>query len=178
MWMQQSKRLRTLVIKSYFIVLQDNVIFERLTESSQYKELTVAHLEQFATEGKGAGEKGSVCVWGGHIAVLSHWICVHSFHSVRRLLSQWKKNCSLPLKNNNLFLPPRSLWLIVLFFSPPLRPEDSVFCLCRPEGGGLPGVAEGVQSCQHCAQRPRSEARGVLRTAGEGKYTLTVWFVG
>uniref|UniRef100_A0AAY4ALK6 Phospholipid-transporting ATPase n=1 Tax=Denticeps clupeoides TaxID=299321 RepID=A0AAY4ALK6_9TELE len=29
----------------------DNVIFERLAESSQYKELTVAHLEQFATEG-------------------------------------------------------------------------------------------------------------------------------
>ncbi|XP_026863862.1 phospholipid-transporting ATPase IB isoform X1 [Electrophorus electricus] len=29
----------------------DNVIFERLHEASQYKELTVAHLEQFATEG-------------------------------------------------------------------------------------------------------------------------------
>uniref|UniRef100_A0A8C7QRE9 Phospholipid-transporting ATPase n=1 Tax=Oncorhynchus mykiss TaxID=8022 RepID=A0A8C7QRE9_ONCMY len=29
----------------------DNVIFERLTDSSQYKELTMAHLEQFATEG-------------------------------------------------------------------------------------------------------------------------------
>ncbi|GLD54753.1 phospholipid-transporting ATPase IB isoform X1 [Lates japonicus] len=29
----------------------DNVIFERLTGASQYKELTVAHLEQFATEG-------------------------------------------------------------------------------------------------------------------------------
>ncbi|XP_061095635.1 phospholipid-transporting ATPase IB isoform X1 [Conger conger] len=29
----------------------DNVIFERLTEDSQYKELTVSHLEQFATEG-------------------------------------------------------------------------------------------------------------------------------
>uniref|UniRef100_A0A665UWK8 Phospholipid-transporting ATPase n=1 Tax=Echeneis naucrates TaxID=173247 RepID=A0A665UWK8_ECHNA len=29
----------------------DNVIFERLTEASQYTELTVAHLEQFATEG-------------------------------------------------------------------------------------------------------------------------------
>uniref|UniRef100_A0A7N6F634 Phospholipid-transporting ATPase n=1 Tax=Anabas testudineus TaxID=64144 RepID=A0A7N6F634_ANATE len=29
----------------------DNVIFDRLTETSQYKELTVAHLEQFATEG-------------------------------------------------------------------------------------------------------------------------------
>lgn len=37
---------------AYFVVLQDNVIFERLTETSQYKELTVAHLEQFATEGK------------------------------------------------------------------------------------------------------------------------------
>lgn len=32
-------------------VLQDNVIFERLNEASQYKDLTVAHLEQFATEG-------------------------------------------------------------------------------------------------------------------------------
>ncbi|XP_034718625.1 phospholipid-transporting ATPase IB isoform X1 [Etheostoma cragini] len=29
----------------------DNVIFERLTEASQYKELTLTHLEQFATEG-------------------------------------------------------------------------------------------------------------------------------
>uniref|UniRef100_A0A3Q3FHV9 Phospholipid-transporting ATPase n=1 Tax=Kryptolebias marmoratus TaxID=37003 RepID=A0A3Q3FHV9_KRYMA len=29
----------------------DNVIFERLHETSQYKDMTVAHLEQFATEG-------------------------------------------------------------------------------------------------------------------------------
>ncbi|RXN34669.1 phospholipid-transporting ATPase IB-like isoform X9 [Labeo rohita] len=29
----------------------DNVIFERLNEASQYKDLTVVHLEQFATEG-------------------------------------------------------------------------------------------------------------------------------
>ncbi|KAF7691668.1 phospholipid-transporting ATPase IB isoform X2 [Silurus meridionalis] len=29
----------------------DNVIFERLNEASQYKDLTIAHLEQFATEG-------------------------------------------------------------------------------------------------------------------------------
>uniref|UniRef100_A0A673YPK1 Phospholipid-transporting ATPase n=1 Tax=Salmo trutta TaxID=8032 RepID=A0A673YPK1_SALTR len=29
----------------------DNVIFERLNDASQYKELTIAHLEQFATEG-------------------------------------------------------------------------------------------------------------------------------
>lgn len=33
------------------LVLQDNVIFERLNEASQYKDLTIAHLEQFATEG-------------------------------------------------------------------------------------------------------------------------------
>lgn len=33
-------------------VSQDNVIFERLTEASQYKELTLSQLEQFATEGK------------------------------------------------------------------------------------------------------------------------------
>lgn len=33
-------------------VFQDNVIFERLNEESQYKELTIAHLEQFATEGQ------------------------------------------------------------------------------------------------------------------------------
>lgn len=32
-------------------MLQDNVIFERLNEASQYKDLTIAHLEQFATEG-------------------------------------------------------------------------------------------------------------------------------
>uniref|UniRef100_A0A8C1RAL2 Phospholipid-transporting ATPase n=1 Tax=Cyprinus carpio TaxID=7962 RepID=A0A8C1RAL2_CYPCA len=32
-------------------VSQDNMIFERLNETSQYKDLTVAHLEQFATEG-------------------------------------------------------------------------------------------------------------------------------
>lgn len=32
-------------------LFQDNVIFERLTDASQYKELTIAHLEQFATEG-------------------------------------------------------------------------------------------------------------------------------
>lgn len=38
------------------VFLQDNVIFDRLTETSQYKELTVAHLEQFATEGKNKRE--------------------------------------------------------------------------------------------------------------------------
>lgn len=39
------------IAQPVLLLLQDNVIFERLTEDSQYKELTVAHLEQFATEG-------------------------------------------------------------------------------------------------------------------------------
>lgn len=44
------------------VLFQDNVIFERLTKASHYKELTVAHLEQFATEG---GEKvvGGIEKW-------------------------------------------------------------------------------------------------------------------
>uniref|UniRef100_A0A8C3AVQ7 Phospholipid-transporting ATPase n=1 Tax=Cyclopterus lumpus TaxID=8103 RepID=A0A8C3AVQ7_CYCLU len=48
---QLSKCPLTFFNNAYFVVLQDNVIFEHLTEASQYKELTVAHLEQFATEG-------------------------------------------------------------------------------------------------------------------------------
>lgn len=43
------------ILKFHFLLwllFQDNVIFERLTEASQYKDLTLAHLEQFATEGK------------------------------------------------------------------------------------------------------------------------------
>lgn len=39
------------------LFFQDNVIFERLTDASQYKELTVSHLEQFATEGRKEGRK-------------------------------------------------------------------------------------------------------------------------
>lgn len=40
------------LLMRFVLFLQDNVIFERLTEASQYKELTMAHLEEFATEGK------------------------------------------------------------------------------------------------------------------------------
>lgn len=32
-------------------VLQDTVIYERLSESSRYRDITLKHLEQFATEG-------------------------------------------------------------------------------------------------------------------------------
>lgn len=50
-----------------------------------------------------------------------------------------------------------------------LRSEDAVFRLRRPGGERLPGVAAGIQSCQHRAERPRSKARGVLRTARKGR---------
>lgn len=46
-------------------LFQDNVIFERLHETSQYKEITVAHLEQFATEGKTQEWEGAV--WGSSV---------------------------------------------------------------------------------------------------------------
>lgn len=32
--------------------LQDTVIYDRLADSSKYKEITLKHLEQFATEGE------------------------------------------------------------------------------------------------------------------------------
>lgn len=35
-----------------FVPLQDTVIYDRLADSSRYKEITLKHLEQFATEGK------------------------------------------------------------------------------------------------------------------------------
>lgn len=52
-------------------MLQDNVIFERLTEASQYKELTVAHLEQFATEGEWVENHSWVSL------CLFHWISIY-----------------------------------------------------------------------------------------------------
>lgn len=37
-----------------FVYLQDTVIYDRLADSSRYKEITLKHLEQFATEGEWA----------------------------------------------------------------------------------------------------------------------------
>lgn len=36
------------------VFLQDTVIYDRLADSSRYKEITLKHLEQFATEGEWA----------------------------------------------------------------------------------------------------------------------------
>lgn len=50
-------------------VLQDNVIFERLNEASQYKDLTIAHLEQFATEGGKIFLHPSSCIFDSKLLV-------------------------------------------------------------------------------------------------------------
>ncbi len=44
--MQSSK------ITPHVFVSQDTVIYERLADSSRYKDITLKHLEQFATEGE------------------------------------------------------------------------------------------------------------------------------
>lgn len=160
---------------SGFIVLQDNVIFERLTEASQYRELTVAHLEQFATEGKKGGRRGETDGekrghgWISLFVSLDLSIPVHLLLSIPKE-KRWISHCHLKIITLSC---PQSCWLISLSSSHPSRPQDSVFCLCRPGGRRLPRVAEGIQSCQHCAQRPCSKTGGVLRTTGESKHTCS-----
>lgn len=45
--------LRILRLSLYLLfVFQDTVIYDRLAETSKYKEITLKHLEQFATEGE------------------------------------------------------------------------------------------------------------------------------
>ncbi len=99
--------------------MQDNVIFERLTEASQYKDLTVAHLEQFATEGK----KEEIKRRGRHVRLT------------------YSSGLLAPVKYKNL---AQDRALITSSSSHSSRPEDSVFCLCGPGGRSLPGVAEGI----------------------------------
>lgn len=52
-YLHKKNPLTLLLNCSAFIlfVLQDTVIYDRLAESSKYKEITLKHLEQFATEG-------------------------------------------------------------------------------------------------------------------------------
>lgn len=104
----------------------------------------------------------------------NHLSWVSSILSASQCSSGKTFDYSLAFKSNNIFLLYDHAWSIILSSSHPSRPADSVFCLCGPGGRRLPGVAEGIQPCQHCAQRPRSETRGVLWTTGKGKHTISV----
>lgn len=42
----------SLSVSYLLFVFQDTVIYDRLAETSKYKEITLKHLEQFATEGE------------------------------------------------------------------------------------------------------------------------------
>lgn len=45
-------RMLSLCVLYLVFVFQDTVIYDRLAETSKYKEITLKHLEQFATEGQ------------------------------------------------------------------------------------------------------------------------------
>lgn len=47
-------KLKMLLLSIWYLlfVFQDTVIYDRLAETSKYKEITLKHLEQFATEGE------------------------------------------------------------------------------------------------------------------------------
>lgn len=48
-------------IMPHVFVSQDTVIYERLADSSRYKDITLKHLEQFATEGERQTRLLSIC---------------------------------------------------------------------------------------------------------------------
>lgn len=45
-------KMLTLIAFYLLFVFEDTVIYDRLAETSKYKEITLKHLEQFATEGE------------------------------------------------------------------------------------------------------------------------------
>lgn len=171
------------MINYYFVsfFFQDNVIFERLTEASHYKELTVAHLEQFATEGGRKREKNGNWKNRGSGGYMASFLCFTGYPFVYSIVSASEHS-----NKKNYWITHSCLEIIMIYscsvvmlidyhMSCTFRSEDTVFCLRRPGGRCLPGVAEGIQPCQHCAQRSCSKARGVLWITWEGK-TYIVFF--
>lgn len=56
------------------LIFQDTVIYERLAETSKYKEITLKHLEQFATEGECYMNR----TWLEHEEIMDFWYLVGS----------------------------------------------------------------------------------------------------
>lgn len=63
----------------HVFVSQDTVIYERLADSSRYKDITLKHLEQFATEGERQAHLPSICFLSS-VSLLSNvsLFCTHN----------------------------------------------------------------------------------------------------
>lgn len=56
---------RAVRVSRLLVSLQDTVIYDRLADSSRYKEITLKHLEQFATE----GEWANIAPWWQNVEI-------------------------------------------------------------------------------------------------------------
>lgn len=72
-----------------FVSLQDTVIYDRLADSSRYKEITLKHLEQFATEGKWTNIALCLSICKTSFGILAHlsFLCGYCNHLVIRMSS-------------------------------------------------------------------------------------------
>ena len=67
-------RMLSLSVSYLLFVFQDTVIYDRLAETSKYKEITLKHLEQFATEGECNTIVNMTQIKWNHILLLSYRI--------------------------------------------------------------------------------------------------------
>ena len=67
-------RMLSLSVSYLLFVFQDTVIYDRLAETSKYKEITLKHLEQFATEGECNTILNMTQIKWNHILLLSYRI--------------------------------------------------------------------------------------------------------
>lgn len=72
-------------VSRVLVSLQDTVIYDRLADSSRYKEITLKHLEQFATE----GEWLNIAPWWPNVeffnvrfVIAGHYFLISSFHHI------------------------------------------------------------------------------------------------
>ena len=67
-------RMLSLSVSYLLFVFQDTVIYDRLAETSKYKEITLKHLEQFATEGEYNTIVNMTQIKWNHVLLLSYRI--------------------------------------------------------------------------------------------------------
>ena len=67
-------RMLSLSVSYLLFVFQDTVMYDRLAETSKYKEITLKHLEQFATEGEYNTIVNMTQIKWNHVLLLSYRI--------------------------------------------------------------------------------------------------------